>query len=230
MWLAIDTTTKRTLIAVIDDDGTIALERNFESKATQKLIFGELASILDPDTLAQLDGIAVGTGPGSFTGVKIGVIAAKALAWSRALSLVGIGSLDVVAAGLDLKTDSGTHLAVAVTSTKGEIYLRLYEPSGNTWLPIGPIHDIPLDPDIILPLLPGRTIIASGGAADSLTDTISNHVDITTLDEYLRYPSAKGFVKLATGRFESGQFDDPLTLAPEYIRPSQPERLEKGGS
>lgn len=228
MYLAIDTSTRKALIALMDEDEFIV--RSFEHHATQKVIFSELANILDPETLGNLDGIVVGIGPGSFTGLKIGVIAAKTLAWSRGLPLVGISSLDAVAAGIKIPKNSQTVLVIAVRSTKGEVYLRTYSIEENTWIPDGPIHDVPLDSGSLLQILPDSLLLVSGEAAESLTGILKGHREMVLVEEGKRYPMADGFYKLSRPRFESGDLDDPRELVPEYVRLSQPERLLKNKS
>ncbi|MCX6645273.1 MAG: tRNA (adenosine(37)-N6)-threonylcarbamoyltransferase complex dimerization subunit type 1 TsaB [bacterium] len=227
MYLAIDTSTRIALIALIGDGEFVV--RRFDHRQTQKVIFAELSNLLDPETLDDLDGIAVGIGPGSFTGVKIGVIAAKALAWSRGLPIVGIPSLDAVAAGINPGSFDATRLVLAVPSTRNEIYLRIYSLDENVWVPSSPIHDLSLDSGKLEQILPTEHFHISGEACDQLAGHIKNR-EFTIMEENFRYPSAEGFYKLSKIRFDSGKLDDPMTLLPEYVRLSQPERLLNGRS
>ncbi len=226
MKLAIETSTKKAVLA-INDEGSIR-SRVFQPKATQKVIFSELAAMLDPDTLSDLDGIVIGLGPGSFTGVKIGVMAAKTLAWSRDIPIVGVGSLDAVAAGISADCDPSTSLIIAVPSTRGEAYIRIYELQNDTWLPSGEILDLPLEKETIDSVLPEGLLLISGEAAESLAEIIKGHRDFVLAMEDRRTPSAEGLFSLAESRFLSGNTDDPHSLVPDYIRLSQPEQKEKG--
>lgn len=226
MKLAIDTSTKKAVLALKDED--IFSSRVFEPRATQKVIFSELAAMLVPDTLTELDGIVVGLGPGSFTGVKIGVMAAKTLAWSRDIPIVGVGSMDAVAAGISADCDPKTSLIIAVPSTRGEAYIRIYELQDDTWSPSGDILDLPLEKDPIDSILPEGLLLISGEAAESLAEIIKGHRDFVIAMEDRRTPSAEGLFSLAESRFSSGNTDDPHSLVPDYIRLSQPEQKEKG--
>jgi len=227
MKLIIDTTTRKTLLALEDDGGIV--ERSFEPRATQKVIFAELALLLDPETLERIDGIIVGIGPGSFTGVKIGVMAAKALAWSRGIPIVGVGSLDAVAAGMDAAEVAESSLVVAVPSTRGEAYVRIYRHRDGSWEPVGPIHDVPLEAGALSGIIPTGNLLISGEAAELLVRALPDRPAALAPDEY-RHPRAAGMLRLAGNRFTLSDTDDPLLLAPVYIRPSQPERLGKGES
>ena len=230
MYLALDTSTRKALIALMDEDDLIV--RQFDHRQTQKVIFTELANLLDPETLANLDGIAVGIGPGSFTGVKIGVIAAKSLAWSRSLPLVGISSMDAVAAGVEINSADILKLLVTVPSTRNEIYVRIYSLEKGEWVASSPIHDVSLDSEHLDRILPDGPLLIAGEAAVELSESsnIIKNRSVTIVDEKFRYPSAKGFFKLAMPRFESGNPDDPMTLIPDYVRLSQPERLLSDGT
>ena len=225
MILAIDTSTAKTVLAL--DTGEGIIEKRFEPLATQKVIFAELANLLDPETLHALDGIAVGLGPGSFTGLKIGVIAAKTLAWSREIPIVGVSSMDIVAAGADPPDDPAAMLVIAFPSTRGEVYIRIYSRDGITWQASGEISDIRLDKETVSKYIPDAPLIISGEAARHLVDVVPDEDNYSLAEESIRYPRANGIFALIRKRFESGDTDDPLTVVPMYIRPSQPERLEK---
>ncbi len=231
MWLAIDTSTRRTVLALYDEESECVLvERIFEPRATQRVIFSELARILEGGSLQKISAIAAGIGPGSFTGVKIGVIAAKTLAWSRRIPLVGVGSLNAVAAGTALPRNPETGLVVAVPSTRGEGYVQLYEAGKEKWTPVGPTHDVPLEAERLRTFLPPGPVLISGEAAESFARALTWKDDAVLADEDSRFPSAAGLLRLAVNRLKIGGIDDPLKLVPCYIRPTQPERLESGGS
>ena len=128
----------------------------FETKSTQKVIFSELSNLLDPDTIAGLSGIIVGIGPGSFTGVKIGVTTAKTLAWSRNIPIVGVCSMDAVAAGTPTDIEV-KKLVVATPSTRGEAYIRIYSLNGEAcWKPESQIFDTPLESESLKRILPNE--------------------------------------------------------------------------
>jgi len=227
MHLAIDTTTSKSLLA-LKLDGEL-IERRFEPRSTQRVIFSELANLLDPDALGSLSKITVGIGPGSFTGVKIGVMAAKTLAWSRNISIAGVCSMDAVASGTPMPEHSETKLVVAVPSTRGEAYVRIFSIENNDWIPSSEIHDVKLDPEKLERVIPRVKLIISGEAGENLAGVIESIREIEMVDEEYRYPRAGGVMKLGERKFKGGAEDDPLELAPMYVRPSQPERLEKEG-
>jgi len=249
MWLALDTSTRKALIAI--RDGETVISRQFEPRATQRVIFAELASALADGRMEKLEGIAVGCGPGSFTGVKIGVMAAKTLSWAAGIQLVGIGSLDSVAivAAAPSALDPDASLLVAVPSTMGEVYLRRYRFKDNRWIASGRIIDTPLEYGILVEKIPSGPLLISGEAAQSLAKSLGGHREFALVEHDLWYPTAEGIFSLADKRIIEGDvaqasacriadfspllhsvLDDPLTLVPDYIRLSQPERLSEGSA
>lgn len=141
--LAVDTSTFVGTVAVLRDGELLS-----ESSASVRASHGEtllprLALALEQAELklADIDMFAVGLGPGSFTGVRIGVATAKGLALAEQKPLVGVTSLRVIARGMA----AGTLRAVAVDAHKGEVYCALYELAEDGALEelVPPFHEAP---------------------------------------------------------------------------------------
>src|SRR3954447_24654475 len=124
--LALDTSTYLGTVAVVQH-GELPAEWSALVRASHGetlLPHVERALELSRLTLAELDLIAVGIGPGSFTGVRIGVATAKGLALAEQKPIVGVTSLRALARGLGV----GAGLRVPVVDAhKGEVYTAAYE-------------------------------------------------------------------------------------------------------
>ena len=112
--LALDTSTPHTSCALLEDDRVVR-ERSFEPPAK--------AGDVLPAGLGDLEGIdavAVGLGPGSFTGLRVGLAAAKAIAYARKLPIAGASSLQAIAAA-----ERGLVYA-ATEARKGELFVQAF--------------------------------------------------------------------------------------------------------
>src|SRR5689334_14283291 len=103
--LAIDTSTNHFSVAVAEDDRVLAKENIVLTKVLENSIIPVINGVLTRAKipLSQLDGFAVGLGPGSFTSLRVGLSTVKAFCMALQKPVVGIPSLDIIARGVDLK-------------------------------------------------------------------------------------------------------------------------------
>jgi len=160
--------------------------------------------------------VAVIRGPGSFTGLRVGVSAAKAIAWAGGCRLVGVSGFEAVAA--ETAATAGWHgqpLAIGWDAGRGDVYAATAGKTDDGW------H---LSPGVLQPAdawiaaLPARSLV-TGPAMRILGERLAaagHHLP----PDAAWYPSAARAAALAIPRAESGATDDPATLVPEYARPS----------
>lgn len=109
-----------------------------------------------------LDKLAVTTGPGTFTGVRVGVAAARGLALATSLPLIGRSSLWVMARGL-ASTEAvvnGHTILIAADARRGEVYWALFDAEGNEMRP--PAASSPTD---VVAKLPNSQVVVAGSGA-----------------------------------------------------------------
>ena len=147
--LAIDTSTAWCSVALSLGDQAPILRHELVSAGASQLLLPWVENLLEEAniTLAELDGIAVGIGPGAFTGVRLGVAAAQGLAIACNLPVIPISSLDAIAAQLinsnDYRQAQAKYFVIAIDARMDEIYWAKYEsPLSQQDLPkrIGDIH------------------------------------------------------------------------------------------
>lgn len=127
MILAMDTSGAVCVLALAEDDGSVRAVSLFESRRTLSVrLLGEVDGLLTRNglTLADMTAFAVGLGPGSFTGVRVGVTTAKTLAQVTGHPLVGVGTLDAYASVLAKLNQC---VMPVLPSRRGEVYAALYQ-------------------------------------------------------------------------------------------------------
>lgn len=129
MILGIETAVERVGVAVGDSRGVVAAASLTSDRRHAESLTPMIRFILDQAGLSMRDlsAIAVDAGPGLFTGMRVGISAAEALAWALEIPVVGVCSLDVVAmnAPISFSTPVDT-VAVALDARRGEVYWALY--------------------------------------------------------------------------------------------------------
>ena len=171
-----------------------------------------------------LSGIAVTVGPGSFTGVRIGMATAKGLAYSLNVGLDGLSTLEALArAVLGGGQETPQRLCAAIAAGRGEIYAALFRVEGGEPLREGPERS--LRPADLLPdLLPG-TIVAGDGAAAVAGAAREAGLEIRELETETLLAGPVALWGCRTLR--AGEPYRPGRLRPSYVRPSDAETARR---
>jgi tRNA threonylcarbamoyladenosine biosynthesis protein TsaB len=216
--LALDTSTRAGSVAVQAPDGRILAERSSEVSTHSESLLAMIDAALG-DAGVELGGlaaIACGAGPGSFTGLRIGLATAKGLCFASARPLLLISSLAALAA----QGPAGALAIACLDARKGEVFL-------------GPFIDgQPIDeeraarPEGVAILLAGWRAAAVGrGAPEELIligDAPARYPELATLARWVRAtPGAAALARLARRRLERGEQDDLDAATPRYIRPPE---------
>lgn len=216
--LALDTATEKGSLALLAGDlvlGELSLE--IPGTYLQHLLPG-VASLLQGTgrRLEELRAIGVSQGPGNFTGLRIGLATAKALAWALGCPLVAVSTLEVLAAQFPFQSRP---VGVLMDAKRQEVYLGVYACPDNRPRPRkDPVRlalaDLPrqLEPPLLL-TGPGVTAYE-----EFLRDRLPP--DIRLAPPEMRYPRASSLARLARLRLEEGLVAPPQNLVPTYLRPA----------
>jgi tRNA threonylcarbamoyladenosine biosynthesis protein TsaB len=133
--LAIDTALGACSAAVLDTEqgGIIASESLAMTRGHAEALMPLLARLMEQAavTFLDLDRIVVTTGPGSFTGLRVGIAAARGIALAAEKSAVGVSTLSAYAAP-HLATDATAAVVAAIDARHGHVYLQVFAPGGRT--------------------------------------------------------------------------------------------------
>lgn len=211
--LGIDTSSLACTVGVVDGDRVV--ERYEEQpRAHTRILMPMIRSVLDEAGLApgDLDAIALGNGPGSFIGMRIGTSVAQGLAYGAGIGIVPVSSMAVVAAEAGAPGDT---VVVAQDAHVSQVYLGLYR-IDDDGLPSE------LAPERLQDLVPISGIdamaVAAGAGFERYPELLSANRDrIRTAPEVL-YPRAGELLRLAAAAFEQGAAMSPEAVSPAYIR------------
>jgi len=235
--LAIDTSTAWCSVALSLGDEAPILRHELVSAGASQLLLPWVEKLLEEAniTLADLDAIAVGIGPGAFTGVRLGVAAAQGLAIACNLPVLPISSLDAIAAQLinsnDYRQAQAKYFVIAIDARMDEIYWAKYEsPQSQQGLPkrIGDIHlSKPEELDLSnIQFLAGSALKVYG---DRLFAKTATPIPSSRLDAEITL-TALGTLDCAHHNYAEGRQINVRDLEPLYVRDkvalTTQERLE----
>jgi tRNA threonylcarbamoyladenosine biosynthesis protein TsaB len=216
--LAIDTSTLTAGVAVLLDDGRV-IERRARVTTHSEMLMGLVdAAVRDAGIApAAVDAIACGAGPGSFTGLRIGLATSKGLCFATGRPLIMISSLATLAS----RAPEGEQVCATLDAYKNEIYAGVYRVQGG--LPSALIEETVLPPAALAEELRGYgPMWIVGEGAHRYPELLEGH---RRLDDDPS-PRPGDLARLAQARLERGETDDLATAAPRYIRLSEPEMLK----
>ena len=220
--LAADTSTMSGSLALLEDEKIIA-EWTIRSARTHNRRLLQAVDLLLRQVewgLDTIDAYAVASGPGSFTGLRIGMTTMKVLAWTRGKLYAAVPSLDALAFPFAF---SALPVCPMIDARKQEVYCAIYrfDTDGNPGL-IMPYTAI--SPSALVEKVKGPLIFC-GDAWPLYKDRIKQKLGAMAVEAPASFHLIRaGFIgELAARRFSTGQSDDPATSAPLYVRASEAE-------
>lgn len=208
--LAIDTCGPSGSVALARTDGPaveLLGQRQLEGRSYSSTLIAAVGELLQTASvqLADLAAIIVVNGPGSFTGVRVGLAAVKGLAEAAHLPVVAVSRLEVLAAHADLP-------AAALDAHRQEVFLRIAGADGTKELLAGAADLAAIDP------APQRIAVCDEAAAALIASAWPETEQLRT-----EPPTAAGAVLLGAPRVAAGEFADVALLDGHYLRRSDAE-------
>ena len=166
----------------------------------------------------RIDAIAVGIGPGSFTGLRVGIATARGLAQGLGKGLVGVGSLDALARGIgEHPGGRGRPCLAVIDARRGQVFAALHDARGERqW---GPVVAAPAELGDRVPSTAATPLAAGDGAVRFRRDLEHAGAEVLLEDQPAHHLSARHVCALADGVKVSA----PHEIEPIYLRPPDAE-------
>jgi tRNA threonylcarbamoyladenosine biosynthesis protein TsaB len=219
MLLALDTSTRTIGIALYDSAGVISEmvwhSPNYHTMQLAPAVAEMLARSGKP--VSALQALAVALGPGSFTGLRIGLALAKGLCLAHRLPLVGIPTLETLAAAQPVEA---IPLAAVLYAGRGKLAVGWFNAYHGAWRAAGNIEVLSAEALSERIQSPTRVCGELNEAERRLLARKRKSVLLASPAQSLRRPSF--LAELAWKRWQAGQADNPETLAPIYLHHGEP--------
>lgn len=224
MTLGIETATSAASLALLAGDGQLLAEATFVARRTMA---ERLAPALDvllawvDRAPADLEAVAVGLGPGSFTSLRVGLATAKGIASALGCPIVGVGSLEALASAAPLKLRQP--VCAVIAAPKRFVYAALYarQEGRPANCLLGPAR-LPID-ELAARLAAVGQPVAVTGALPADDRALLEAAGCVFAAAYHSVPRAATVAHLGQRRLIAGEADSVATLTPWYVEPSEPE-------
>jgi tRNA threonylcarbamoyladenosine biosynthesis protein TsaB len=223
--LNIETATTVCSVSLAKDGVLLALkEQNGDYSHSENLtLFIEDVCASSNTKLIDIDAVAVSKGPGSYTGLRIGVSTAKGLCYSLNKPLIAINTLQQIALGVsaNFNFDSGNSnklntpilFCPMLDARRMEVYCAIYDKFNNEVVPTA--AEI-IDEHSFTEILTNNTIVFFGDGAAKCKNSLAVNKNALFIDNV--FPSAKNMITLSESAFINKQFEDVAYFEPFYLK------------
>jgi tRNA threonylcarbamoyladenosine biosynthesis protein TsaB len=209
--LCIDTAQETASVCLAKDEKLLGLLINREQREHASWLHGAIQTILQEHAveLASLDAIAVSNGPGSYTGLRVGLAAAKGLCYALNIPLITLSTLRVMASAMQDKCPG--LLCPLIDARRMEVYTAVYDKNLEEKLP--PLAMI-LNETSFAEFLSNEILIFAGNGREKLQKLIAHPNAVFIKAEF----SAANLLRLANKHLEDRSFADLAYAEPFYIK------------
>lgn len=218
--LCIETGTDICSVAIARDGELLSLRESDQGRDHAKNLAVFVDELLRETNISagDIDAVAVGMGPGSYTGLRIGVSFAKGLCYGLNIPLLAVGSLDALAqvaiedyeAGIiNVEGWGDAVLCPMVDARRMEVYAQLFDVQCN---PLSEVGAEVVTEESFAECRRHRQVVIFGNGASKCREVLADATYINVV------PSARGLVRLAHQRFEEGKTEDIAYFEPFYLK------------
>ncbi|RYU92792.1 tRNA (adenosine(37)-N6)-threonylcarbamoyltransferase complex dimerization subunit type 1 TsaB [Emticicia agri] len=220
--LSIETSTKGCSTAIHQDTQLLALSELFHEKSSSGMLTTLIQHVVKVSGLnfQAIDAIAVAKGPGSYTGLRIGVSTAKGLCFTLDKPLLAVNTLQALAwqvhsIAQSVHTTDILLLCPMLDARRMEVYCALYQ--ADNLAQISPTEARIIDENSFAEILATQKIIFFGDGAAKCKEVLGKHAHALFLEQTIN-PSAKSIGLLAYDAYQKGQFENVADFEPYYLK------------
>lgn len=222
--LTLDTSTSICSFALTEADNLVAEQTIAAGKGTAARLLPAITSLVRDAgwSFDEIDAFGVTIGPGSFTGLRVGIATVKGLAMAHDKPVAGISSLATLAMNLAW---AACPVCTLFDARKKEVYAAVYAVSDE---PRPLLPEVVIEPERLLDQIDGPTIFIGEGAV-RYRELISDRLGVYAhfAPSHLHWPRAAAGAELVRRQLAAGNGTLPALLTPLYIRPSEAELARK---
>ncbi len=235
--LSLDTSTTVCSVALHNDGGLMGCYELFTERTSSSMLTTLMGDVVRQAGFAlhDLDAVAVAKGPGSYTGLRIGVSTAKGLCFALDKPLLSVNTLQAMTEQVRLlyRSDGSPFnpqpspfaqlFCPMLDARRMEVYCAFYEQTGAE---VKPTAAEIIDENSFGEWLADHQVVFFGDGAAKCRIVLDQHPNAVFLDELIR-PSARTIGKLATDRFRAGLFENLAAFEPFYLKEFMTTRPKK---
>ena len=224
--LAIDTATDACSATLLSGRHVAAHQSVEMERGQAEALIPMIVEVVDLAGAAfdDLSAVAVTIGPGAFTGLRIGLAAARGIGLAAGIPVIGLTTLETIAAAVPASERNDATIAAVVESKRSDIYLQSFDAS---LVPLGPPASVM--PDALPAALPAGTVVFAGTAAQRAYQALDDPGRIR-LSVSWPHPDTRVLASIAAGRLQEANAAGNPIKPPEplYLRPPD-AKLPSGG-
>lgn len=204
-------------VALAKDGEVLAVKESSEDKShsSQITVFIEEVLAKAGAAMKDVEGVAVSEGPGSYTGLRIGVSTAKGLCYGLDIPLIAVNTLQTMALGASIERASGdnTLYCPLIDARRMEVYYALY--NGDNEM-AGEVRAEIVDESFLQRQFKDNEIVFFGDAVEKCQKVLGQNPNAVFLQNHL--PTASNMAILAEKKYGSNQFEDVAYFEPFYLK------------
>jgi tRNA threonylcarbamoyladenosine biosynthesis protein TsaB len=219
--LILETSGRAGFVALAEGPAVTAVQHLDEARRHARDLAPVTAALLGERGWSPRDlaGVVVSLGPGSYTGLRVGVMSAKVLAYATGRALIGVSTF----AALALQApDDAARIDVLADAQQDKVYFQPFTRTAEGWRPTAGLAVVPF-----AEWLAGRDAGArvTGPGLHRWSPHLPDREMVVPEDRW--DPRPEGLLRVGAARYLAGERDDPYTLEPLYLRPSSAEEQWK---